>query len=669
MLLTLFTVFFLQQDTVKKDTVKVLNEVVINSVRADKLSPVSETTLHLKQLEVNYAGQELPAFIQKTPSTTWYSEGGNYNGYTYFRLRGIDQTRINFTMDGVPLAEPEDQGTYFSNYPDALNSMRSIQIQRGVGTSSYGNTSFGGSVNIETPSLTDPAKNEIQTTYGSYGTYRVSAESSTGLMKNGFSINTRITSLYSDGFRHNAFNNGQSVFVNGGYIKGKNIIKFVSFTGHSRNGMSYLAAPISELQQDYRTNDLTAAEKDDFHQSLSNIQFTRFVNSKLSYNVTGFYNYLQGHYGVLMPPDLYQFSVKSHFVGILGNVTYENKGLKLITGFNTNAYNRSHYMGVYPTQDANIYLNTGYKNEISVFQKVLYTINKLTIYGDLQYRTANFTYVQDKSTNLPFNPVTWTFLNPKIGATYLLTDSHTVYASLGRTSREPTRNDMFAGYDNIDTTNYKEVGNFTRVKPETVTDIEAGYKIAGQKIKFDGNIYLMYFQNEVAAIGQLSYIGLPLRKNVASSYRKGVELSLVALITNRLTSITNANFSHNIIKQYTTDYDGKTYNNVAPLLTPKAIINQSFAYKVKNWLTIDLGGKYISQSFLDNTNNSNFVTPRSLVFNGAINAKVYKGISFNFLVNNITDQKYYMSGYIQSNQSYYFPMATRNYLMTAKFVF
>lgn len=143
MLLTLFTVFFLQQDTVKKDTVKVLNEVVINSVRADKLSPVSETTLHLKQLEVNYAGQELPAFIQKTPSTTWYSEGGNYNGYTYFRLRGIDQTRINFTMDGVPLAEPEDQGTYFSNYPDALNSMRSIQIQRGVGTSSYGNTSFG----------------------------------------------------------------------------------------------------------------------------------------------------------------------------------------------------------------------------------------------------------------------------------------------------------------------------------------------------------------------------------------------------------------------------------------------------------------------------------------------------------------------------------------------
>lgn len=669
MLLSLITCLFLQQDTVKNDTVRVLNEVVIQSVRADKLSPVSESTLHLKQLEVNYGGQELPAFIQKTPSTTWYSEGGNYNGYTYMRLRGIDQTRINFTMDGVPLSEPEDQGTYFSNYPDAINSMRSLQIQRGVGTSSYGTASFGGSINLESPSLTDPAKNEIQTTYGSYNTYRISAESSTGLMKNGFSFYGRLSDLGSDGFRHNAFNNGQSFFLNGGYVKGKNIFKLTSFTGRSRNGMSYLAAPISELQKDYRTNDLTPAEKDDFQQSLTNIQFTRFVSSKVNYNVTAFYNYLHGHYGVLIDPDLYQFSVKSHWIGVLGNIQYENGNLKTITGFNANAYNRSHYMSVFPTPNDNLYYNTGYKNEVSVFQKAFYTINKLTIYGDLQFRSVNFTYVQDKSTNLAFNPITWNFVNPKVGVTYSLNESNTIYASFGRTSREPTRNDMFAGYDNIDTTNYKEVGDFTRVKPETVNDFEAGYKLAGQKIKFEGNIYMMYFQNEIAAIGKLSYIGLPLRKNVASSYRQGIELSAVVLMTNKLTSITNANFSRNQIKSYTTDYDGQTYHNVQPLLTPQAIINQNFIYKALSWLSVDLGGKYIAQSFLDNTNNSSFVTPESYVFNGALNIKASKLISINFLVNNLTNRKYYMSGYVQGNESYYFPMATRNVLATVKFTF
>lgn len=667
MLLTLIVSLLFQvesQDTLKT---KVLDEIVINSVRAERLIPVTEQTLQIKALETNYSGQELPSFLSKTPSTTWYSEAGGANGYTYMRLRGIDQTRINFTMNGVPLNEPEDQGAYFSNYQDILNSIKSLQIQRGVGTSSYGTTSFGGSVNLETPSLRDPKRIEQQISYGSFNTYRISSEMNSGVINNHFSLYGRFSQIGSDGFRHNSGTLGKSFFLSGGYFDDKNMVKFVSFVGNSKNQMSYLAAAKGDLEKDYRSNYLSKDEDDNFTQSFSNIQYTRILSSSSTLLVSGYYNRLIGMYGVLIPPDLLNFSLKSNFSGVIVNHQYEKNGLQFNSGLHANMYDRNHTMQIAPDLNFNIYSNTGFKKEFSVFEKVTYSTGRFTTYGDLQIRLVNFKYVPDATVQETFTPINWTFINPKVGTTYSLTNAKSIYTSLGRTSREPTRNDMFAGYDNIDGTNYSEVGDFSRVKPETVTDFELGYKSSGKNFIFDANIYLMYFKNEIAAIGQLSYIGLPLRKNVASSNRKGVELVATGKLASNLTSLTCANFSHNRITEYTTDYDGATYKNLQPLLTPEVIVSQGLVYEPKTWISFEANAKYISQSFLDNTNNSDFVTPQSLIVNGAVNLISKKYLSLNFMANNIFNTKYYMSGYVVGSESYYFPMARRNFSITLKF--
>lgn len=665
MLLTLLTALFLQgpqQDTIKTHQ---LDEVVISSVRADKLVPVTESTLKSVSIESNYAGQELPVFLAKTPSITWYSEGGNNNGYSYMRLRGIDQTRINFTLNGVPLNEPEDQGAYFANYQDVLNSVKSLQIQRGVGTSSYGTTSFGGSINLESPSLREPSKIEQQISYGSFNTQRVSTEFNSGVVNN-FSLYARYSQISSDGFRNNSGTKGKSFFMSGGYFDDKNMIKVVSFFGETQNEMSYLAASESDLKKDYTTNYLSKNENDHFNQAFANVQYTRILSENTNLLVSTYYNRLTGSYGVFFDPDLLNFSLASNFTGVIANLQYDNGRINSNTGVHANTYNRTHTLQILPDIATNLYDNTGFKNEVSAFQKVSYLIQNITFYGDLQLRNVNFRYSPDAAVTSQYDDIAWTFFNPKFGVTVETSPNKLVYASVGKTSREPTRNDMFAGYDNLDESNYAEVGDFSRVKPETVTDVELGIKFGESRINIDANLYLMYFKNEIAAIGQLSYIGLPLRKNVPSSYRKGIEFTAETKLSSKLTSITNANLSRNRITEYTTDYDSKTYTDVQPLLTPEVVINQGLEYKLSEKFSVDLNGKYISQSFLDNTNNTTFTTPESLVFNGGTTVVFGKIFTLNLVANNITNQKYYMSGYVVGDEAHYFPIATRNYTATLK---
>lgn len=658
-------------DSLKKDTLKLLNleEVSINSVRADRNLPVTETSFKKNDIENNYTGQEMPIILARTPSVTWYSDGGNYTGYSYLRLRGLDQTRVNFTLNGVPLNEPEDQGAYFSNYPDFLNSIHSIQVQRGVGLSTNGTAAFAGSVNMESPHLNDSSYTELSSSYGSYNTYRVSPEFSTGLLKNNWSFYGRYSNVSSDGFKEHSGTKGQSFFFSGGYIGKKGVFKFTSFTGVSKNQMAYLAVSDSVLKHNYRTNNLTQDEKDEFKQTLAMVQYIAPIGQKSTITSTLYYNYLEGGYSILFAPDLYNYSVKSNFYGSLVNYQYQRNSLKINAGVHGNTYNREHYSSILPNESKLLYKNNGIKNEFSSFLKLSYQVKQLTFFGDLQYRYAEFNYQSDKNIPLNIASVNWQFINPKAGLSYLIKNKHVLYASIGRTSREPTRNDMFAGYDNIDSLNYNEIGSLNRVKPETVTDVELGIKLLYQKCKVEFNVYDMEFKNEIAAIGQLSYIGLPLRKNVPSSFRRGVELNLSATPIKHLCINTQANWSYNRIKTYTTDYDSLTYKNVQPLLTPNLVINQSVGYSFAKWLTAEISARYMSQSYLDNSNKNKYITPPSVTFNAAICVNFLKQHSINFMVNNITDQKYYTSGYVQSSQPYYFAMATRNYFVTLKLRF
>jgi iron complex outermembrane receptor protein len=645
-----------------------LEEVSVMTIRAERTWPVTETFLDTKQIEYNYVGQEMPVMLARTPSVNWHSDGGNYTGYMYLRLRGIDQTRVNFTLNGVPLNEPEDQGAYFSNYPDFLNSVRSIQVQRGVGISTNGTASFAGSVNMETPSLYDSAYVELNSTYGSYKTYRLSPEFHTGLLKNNWSFYGRYSNTGSDGFREHSGTKGQSFFFSGGYT-GKTAFKFTTFTGMSKNQMAYLAIPDSILKRDYRANSLTKDENDDFRQSLVMAQITSGLSNYSSLHATAYYTYLQGGYSILFTPDLYNYSVKSDFYGLNLNYQFMKKAWNISAGINASNYVRYHSSALLPYEDALLYKNAGYKSEASAFLKVAYTLRRFVFFGDAQYRVAQFRYQPDKQTGIGNNSVSWSFFNPKAGISYRFGGKHLLYVSVAQTGREPTRNDLFAGYDNMDSTNLTEIGNFNRVKPESVTDVEAGIKLLFANYQINLNVYDMEFKNEIAAIGQLSYIGLPLRKNVTSSYRRGIELNMILEPLRGLILSTQANLSTNRIKSYTTDYDSVTYINVQPLLTPQAIVHQSVAYRFANWLGAEVNARYLSSAFLDNTSNTNYKVPASLICSASLNITFLKKHSISLMANNIFDQQYYTSGYVQGSEPHYFAMATRNYAATLKLRF
>lgn len=645
-----------------------LEEIAIQSVRAGKNAPVTETTLGKEAIEKNYTGQEMPVILGRTPSVTWYSDGGNYTGYSYFRLRGMDQTRVNFTLNGAPLNEPEDQGAYFSNYPDFLNSVRSVQVQRGVGISTNGTASFAGSVNMESPSLSDSSYTELNASYGSYHTYRISPEFNTGLLKNNWSFYGRYSMTGSDGFKDHSGTKGNSFFLSGGYVAKKGVLKFTAFTGTSKSQMAYLATPDSILRSDYRYNPLSKNENDEFSQSMAMLQYIVPLGKYSVLNASAYYTYLSGGYTVLFDPSLYKYSVKSDFYGGILNYQFHKRSLTINTGLNADDYRREHFSALMPDEQNLLYKNTGHKNEFSAFAKIAYDIKKFTFFADAQYRYAHFSYEADRNSGAALQPVSWQFFNPKIGISYALKQDHQLYFSAGRTGREPTRNDLFAGYDNIDSLNVKEIKDLQHVKPETVIDLEAGIKLACKKLWLNFNLYDMEFKNEIAAIGQLSYIGLPLRKNVASSYRRGIEANMITSFGKFGTS-TQLNLSSNRIKTYTTDYDSMTYHNVQPLLTPQIVAGQSVNYRLTRWLRTEVEGRYMSSSFLDNSDNKNFTAPSSLIFNASLNITFLKHCQVSLICNNITDQKYYTSGYIQGGQSYYFPMATRNYFVNFKLIF
>ena len=282
---------------------------------------------------------------------------------------------------------------------------------------------------------------------------------------------------------------------------------------------------------------------------------------------------------------------------------------------------------------------------------------------------VQFSYTPDPNVTLPFNRVNWNFVNPKVGISYQFDPRRKLYASIGKTSREPTRNDMFAGYDNIDASNYDEVSDFNKVKPESVIDIETGMKFDFANFSLDANIYSMHFTNEIAAIGKLSYIGLPLRKNVASSFRNGLEISFQAQPIQRLTMNTQANFSHNRITEYTSDFDNVTYKNVSPLLAPAAVINQSVSYQVHRQVKLEANVRYSDRSYLTNTNDSNLTVAPSLITNVSLKWNIIKSHTLTLMANNLFDQKYYTAGYAQGNDPYYFAMATRNYYVTLNLKF
>ena len=671
----------LPADSVRARRARRLEAVQVTAVRGGT-APISEKTIRRAELQRRYTGQETPILLQASPGITAYSESGSASNYSYMRLRGIDQTRINLTLDGVPLNEPEDQGLFFSNFPDFANNIASVQVQRGVGSSTHGTASYAGSVNFESEPVASAARGgELQLTRGAYGTSRGSAAYRTGLSAGGLAGIARISAQRTDGYRFNSGNDSHGLFASGGWLGARDVVKATVLAGISENQQAYLASPLSVLQANPRDNPYgntrDDAVGDRFHQTLLSLGWTRAIASSLSLGATAYGFDAGGWYdvpGASGIADAYNFNLHSRWGGVISALDWSSDAASAALGVHASRYARDHWLSIRPDRDARLYDNTGHKAEQSAFAKGSLTRGRVTITGDLQLRFARFRYEPTAGSGVSRSDVRWTFLNPKAGVRVRVTDALTAYASAGRNEREPTRADMFAGADDVDSTTARSVLPLTRVRPESVRDVEAGVTWRRAGVSAQANLFLMHFRDEIAPIGAINEIGYLLRKNVARSARRGVEGDLTWQVVPRLAAHATVSLTEARIAEYRDDATGTLYRNVTALLTPAVVSGHGVRTEPTSWLSIDADGRYTSRMMLTNTNDPRFVVPASWYADVGATVRV-RGASILVQARNLFDRRVYTGGYPGPDASgtdptgrepYYYTLAPRHLAVHAR---
>ncbi|HVZ77590.1 MAG TPA: TonB-dependent receptor [Gemmatimonadaceae bacterium] len=569
-------------DVALEPQARALERVTVTALRAQGGAPITEQVITRADVQDRYFGQEMPLLLANTPSFTSYAEQAGYSGYSYIRLRGIDQTRINLTLDGIPLNDPEDEVFYFADLPDFADNLQSVQVQRGVGTSTNGTASYGGSINFESTSLAGAARGgEMTLAAGAWNSRRASLAWNSGLMPSRFAFSARVSDQTTDSYREHAGSKGHSAFVSGGYFGDRDIVKVTAIAGLEHSQLAYDASDAATLAINRRDNPLGPDETDKFGEQVAGITWTHLLTPSQSIATTLYGVSATGYYYVRSSPtELDEYDLDFWWTGAMSTYTYRGDHARLDAGVYTADYHRDHYQYVAPDRSRRVYSNRGIKREASAFVKGAYDVGPLSLFGDVQVREPWWQYIADAHAGIPDERITWRFLNPKVGATYHVTPALSAYASYGVNGREPARGDMLAGADNLDTSNVAFVGGPGRVRPETARDFEGGVRYASPSLALTANVYDMEFRNEIAAIGQLSDLGLPLRKNVPASTRRGVELDARWHPASRLELGVNGAVSDNWISSYTDDASGETYYDVPPLLTPRVSTNQRVSYMV-----------------------------------------------------------------------------------------
>jgi iron complex outermembrane receptor protein len=656
----------------RADSTTPLERVIVNAIRGSGAPPVSASTISRSTIQRRNFGQDVPLLLQgAAPSLTAYAESGTNWGYSYLRLRGIDQSRINITMDGVPLNDPEDQVLYFADFPDLSSSLQSVQVQRGVGTSSAGTASFAGSVNFETTSLATRARGgEAQLQLGSFGARRAMVSYSSGLSPSRFAATARLSAQQTNGYRYHSGVSGYSGFASAGYFGDRDVLKVTATAGLMRDTLSYLAERAVDLAANRRINSLAPNELDHFGEQLASVAYTRLLNGATSLSTTAYRLSSAGNYDVAISHDLYNFVLDFVTYGFTSALHREQGNLKLDAGVNASTYARDHQAAIRPALSSLLYDNTGHKQEVSAFAKGALARGQTTWFGDVQLRRPHFRYEPSAASGVGERDISWLFVNPKVGVTVQGNDRVRYYASYGVTTREPTRSDMFAGADDMDTTNVASIGDLSRVKPERVYNGEVGATVQTGALQMSANLYSMEFRHEIAKIGALSLTGSALRRNVGQSYRRGIEFDANWRPTARLTLGGNATFSMNRIKSYT-DSSGETpvtYANVQPLLTPRVLSSQRAEYTFTRNVTFALEGRYQSRSNLTNTDNTALVLPDFYVLDGSLRFNV-AGQSLVVRGANLGDTKKFSSGYDNGDGPAYYILSPRSVFVTAQIVF
>ncbi|MFL0683796.1 MAG: TonB-dependent receptor [Algoriphagus aquaeductus] len=691
-------------------------EFIVSATRASASTPTTFSNVDKSEIAKRNLGQDIPILLNFTPSVVSYSDAGAGVGYTGLRIRGSDQTRINATVNGIPLNDAESHGVFWVNMPDFASSVENVQIQRGVGTSTNGAATFGASLNFQTDTRRDEAYAELDNGFGSFNTWRHTVKAGTGLLNNRFAVDARLSKITSDGYVDRAFSDLSSWFVSGGYYGEKSVIKLVAFSGKEQTYQSWYGLPESKLKDDRTYNFYTYDnETDNYQQDHYQLIYTGKVGSNWKTNLALHYTYGRGYYEQFREND--RFSrynlpdvvvgdqvisrsdiirrrwLDNDFYGFVGSVNYVSTDGKLdwIIGGGANRYDGGHFGEIIWARFAgntNIrdryYDNNAIKDDRNIYTKATYEIKPgLNLFGDLQLRGINYSFIGvNDDLRIVDGRADYTFFNPKFGFSYEK-GNQTWYASYAVANREPTRSDFT---DNPIT----EVP-----RPERLNNVEAGVRAKAGSFSYNANFYYMGYQDQLILTGQINDVGAYIRENVAASYRAGIEVDGAYQLSGSWTLGGNIALSQNKIREFTEyidDYSVEdfrqetfTYTNTDIAFSPNVVGSAIIEYKPSKNLSLNWLSKYVGRQFLDNTANEArsldaFFT-NDLRISYAAAPRFFKGLEVNLLINNIFNELYEPNGYTFSyfvpggngrelvTENFYYPQAGTNFLLGLRMKF
>ena len=688
--------------------------VEIKGIRVNDKSPFAVSNIRESDIQAQNLGQDIPYILNQTPSVIISSDAGAGIGYTGMRIRGTDASRINFTINGIPVNDAESQAAIFVDFPDLLSSTNSIQVQRGVGASTNGAGAFGASVNLSNLTQSREAFAELSNTYGSFNTWKNTLRAGTGMLKGGFQFDVRLSRISSDGYIERSSSDLKSLQFIAGWTSRdeKTALRFNLFTGTEKTGQAWNGVPQDSLETNRRFNglglkadgtyynDQTDNYQQDYYQLFLDHQFNDLWSLHTGLFLTrgkGFYNEYRlndpfSDYGLqdFITPSADTFTttnltrrlwLDNYYYGAVYSLLYQKSKTQFILGGAYTRYDAKHY-GFVTWADYGVpvdyrwYNLDAFKGDFNIYAKLQQQLgNRLYAFADLQFRSVIYD-INGFRKNPGLRPHTnYNFFNPKAGLSYITQHSKT-YVSFAVANKEPNRDDF-------------EASPVDQPEHETLYDAEAGYQYTTEKWEAGANLYYMYYRNQLIATGKINDVGAYTRFNVPESYRTGIELTGAARPVEWLKLQANITVSRNRIndfEEYIDDYDDaegrqivNRYDHTDIAFSPDIIAGGTATFeplkKQGHALFIDIMGKYASRQYLDNTSNIG----RSIDPYGVCDIRLRYTAKISFLkelgislaLNNVLNKKYEANGYTFSykyggtltTENYYFPQAGFNWLL------
>ena len=653
----------------------VLDEVLVSAVRVTKESPVTFSNLDKEEIAPRNLGQDIPILMNFLPAVVTTSDAGAGVGYTGIRVRGSDATRVNVTINGIPYNDAESHGTFWVNMPDFASSTESLQLQRGVGTSTNGAGAFGASLNLLTDAFSEEAYGQVSSSFGSFNTLRNNVKFSSGLLNEHIELSGRLSRITSDGYIDRATSELESYFLQGTYVDDNTLIKALLFGGHEITYQSWFGIDASTLETDRTFNpagiytdengnvQFYEKEEDNYKQNHFQLHWNEQINKNWSSNLALHFTRGRGYFEQFREDDdfaTYGFEeiqvdgevvnttdlirrrwLDNDFYGTVFSVNHDKDNLDLIFGGGYNIYEGDHFGEVIWARfasNSNIrdryYDDNSRKTDLNLYAKGIFKLNKKwSLFGDLQYRTVTYN-ANGEDTGLVDD--TFNFFNPKTGLTFDLNKNNNFYLSYAQANREPNRND----YEN---------GN---PRPEKLNDFELGWRYIDPSLQLNANVYYMRYNDQLVLTGELNDVGAPLRANVGDSYRLGLELDATLSLSAKWQIRPNLALSSNKNIDFVFQRDGEIVNlgNTNIAYSPNIVAANSIGFMPNpNW-QISLLSKFVGKQYMGNIDSEASVldaysqTDLNVQYTLQTNSFI-QSIVFSGLVNNVFDQDIVSNGY------------------------